>query len=133
MFDIAKVHESKVDAAGNDLTGSIAEVPEPGIVQLTFTHPRYVSLSIESQFVGHQFDDDLNVAAIFPDIPEKTEVRLPRYNVTNFTASRTLNRNVDVFFGVQNLFDTVYYVGTNPATIGTPMLINGGIRLKVGR
>ena len=39
--------------------------------------------------------------------------------MTNFTVSRTVNRNVDVFFGVQNLFDQVYYVGTNPTTIGT--------------
>ena len=55
---------------------------------------------------------------------------LPNYSVTNLTVSRTINRNVDVFFGVQNLFDTIYYVGTNPTTIGTPRLVNGGIRLK---
>ena len=135
VFDIAKVHESQADAAGNDLTGKyLAEVPKHrASFQLTFTHPRYVNLSIENQFVGHQFDDDLNVATILPNIPEKKEVGLPRYNVTNFTASRTVNRQVDVFFGVQNLFDTVYYVGTNPTTIGTPRLINGGIRLRVGR
>ena len=53
--------------------------------------------------------------------------------MTNFSASRTVNRNVDVFFGVQNLFGQVYYVGTNPTTIGTPRLVNGGVRLKVGR
>lgn len=135
VFDIAKVHESKVDAAGNDLTGKyLAEVPKHrASFQLAFTHPRYVNLSIENQFVGHQFDDDLNVAAIFPTIPDKREVGLPAYSVTNLTASRTVSRNVDVFFGVQNLFDTVYYVGTNPTTIGTPRLVNGGIRLRVGR
>lgn len=135
VFDIAKVHESKVDAAGNNLTGKyLAEVPKHrASFQLTFTHPRYVTLSIENQFVGHQFDDDLNVAAIFPTIPDKREVGLPAYSVTNITASRRVSRNVDVFFGVQNLFDTVYYVGTNPTTIGTPRLVNGGIRLRVGR
>ena len=58
---------------------------------------------------------------------------LPKYSVTNLTLSRTINRNVDLFFGVQNLFDTLYYVGTNPTTIGTPRLVNGGIRLSVGR
>jgi outer membrane receptor protein involved in Fe transport len=51
----------------------------------------------------------------------------------NLSVSRTINRSVDVFFGVQNLFDTLYYVGTNPTTIGTPRLVNGGIRLSVGR
>jgi len=135
VFDIAKVHESKVDAAGNDLTGKyLAEVPKHrASFQLTFTHPRYLNVSIENQFVGHQFDDDLNVAAIFPTIPGKREVGLPAYSVTHFSASRTVSRNADVFFGVQNLFDTVYYVGTIPTTIGTPRLVNGGVRLRVGR
>ena len=58
---------------------------------------------------------------------------LPKYNVFNFTLSRTVNRTVDLFFGVQNLFNVTNYVGTNPTTIGTPRLVNGGIRLKVGR
>jgi outer membrane receptor protein involved in Fe transport len=58
---------------------------------------------------------------------------LPAYSVTNLTLARTLNPNIDLFFGVQNLFGTLYYVGTNPTTIGTPRLVNGGIRLKVGR
>jgi outer membrane receptor protein involved in Fe transport len=66
-------------------------------------------------------------------VPGKTEVGLPAYSVTNVTVARTVNRNLDVFFGVQNLFDTLYYVGTNPTTIGTPRLVNGGIRLSVGR
>jgi len=100
---------------------------------VTFTHPRYFNLAIENQFVGHQFDDDQNIAVIFALIPDKREVGLPGYSITNMTLSRTINRNVDVFFGVQNLFGTVYYVATNPTLIGTPRLVNGGIRLKVGR
>jgi len=135
VFDIAKVHESKADAAGNDLTGKyLAEVPKHrASFQVTFTHPRYVTVSFESEFVGHQFDDDLNIAAIFPTIPDRREVGLPAYGVANVTASRAVSRNVDVFFGVQNLFDTVSYVGTNPTTMGTPRLVNGGVRLRVGR
>jgi outer membrane receptor protein involved in Fe transport len=135
VFDIAKVHESKVDAAGNDLTGRyLAEVPKNRVsFQLTYTNPRYLNVAIENQFVGHQFDDDLNTVAIFPAIADKRVVGLPKYNVTNLTLARTVNRNVDVFFGVQNLFDTTYYVGTNPTTIGTPRLVNGGLRLRVGR
>ena len=135
VFDIAKVHESKVDAAGNDLTGKyLAEVPKHRVsFQVNYTNPRYFNFAIDNQFVGHQFDDDLNTAAILPGIPDKTEVGLPKYSVTNLTVARTVNRNVDVFFGVQNLFGTTYYVGTNPTTIGTPRLVNGGIRLSVGR
>ena len=135
VFDVAKVHESIPDAAGNDLTGKyLAEVPKHrASFQVNFIHPKYVNLSLDTEFVGRQFDDDLNVATIFPGIAGKTEIGLPGYGVTNFSASRTVNPNVDVFFGVQNLFGQVYYVGTNPTTIGTPRLVNGGVRLKVGR
>jgi iron complex outermembrane receptor protein len=135
VFDIAKVHEATTDVAGVNLTGKyLAQVPKHRVsFQVTFTHPRFLNFAIDNQFVGHQFDDDQNVAVILPNVPGETEVGLPAYSVTNFTASRTINRNVDVFFGVQNLFNTTYYVGTNPTTIGTPRLVNGGIRLRVGR
>ena len=135
VFEIAKVHESKVDASGTDLTGKyLAQVPKNRVsLGLNYTNPRLVNVAVENQFVGHQFDDDLNTATIFSTIPDKREVGLPKYNVLNFTVSRTINRTVDVFFGVQNLFNITYFVGTNPTTIGTPRLVNGGIRLKVGR
>ena len=135
VFDIAKVHESVPDAANVDLTGKyLPEVPKHrASFQVSFTHPKYVNVALDTEFVGMQFDDDQNVAQIFPLIPGKAQVGLPGYSVTDFTVSRTINRNVDVFFGVQNLFGKVYYVGTNPTTIGTPRLVNGGIRLRVGR
>jgi outer membrane receptor protein involved in Fe transport len=135
VFEIAKVHESKVDAAGNDLTGKyLAQVPKNRVsFSVNYTDPRFVNVAIENQFVGHQFDDDLNTSVILPGVAGKTEVGLPAFNVTHFTISRNINRVVDVFFGVQNLFNVTYYVGTNPTTIGTPRLVNGGIRLKVGR
>jgi outer membrane receptor protein involved in Fe transport len=135
LFNIAKVHEAETDIQGVNLTGRyLAEVPKHrASFQLTFTHPKYFNLAVENQFVGHQFDDDQNVAVIFASIPDKREIGLPGYNITNLTLSRTINRNVDVFFGVQNLFGTVYYVATNPTLIGTPRLANGGIRLRVGR
>ncbi len=135
VFDIAKVHEAPVDATGFDLTGKyLAEVPKHrASFQVTYTDPRFVNIAIENQFVGHQFDDDRNEAVIFSNLASRREIGLPAYNVTNFTVSRTINRNVDFFAGVQNLFGTTYYVGTNPTTIGTPRLVNGGIRLKVGR
>jgi outer membrane receptor protein involved in Fe transport len=135
VYDLAKVHESVPDAVGNDLTGKyLAQVPKHRVsFAVNYSHPRYVNVSFDTEYSSMQFDDDLNVATIFPTIPAKTEVGLPAYAVANFSVSRTMNRNVDVFFGVQNLFDAVYYVGTNPTTIGTPRLVNGGVRLKVGR
>jgi outer membrane receptor protein involved in Fe transport len=135
LFDYAKVHESKVDAAGNDLTGKyLAQVPKNRLsFQVNYTNPRLVNIAVDSQFIGHQYDDDLNMAQILPGVPDKRETGLPGYNVLNLTVARTINRTVDVFVGVQNLFNITYYVGTNPTTIGTPRLVNGGIRLKVGR
>lgn len=44
--------------------------------------------------------------------------------------TRTFNRHFDVYLGVQNLFDTEYIVGTLPTTIGSPRLVNGGVRLR---
>jgi len=135
VFDIAKVHEAPVDITGFDLTGKyLAEVPKHrASFQVTYTNRRYVNVAIENQFIGHQFDDDQNLAVIFPLIPDKREVGLPGYSVTNLTISRTINRSVDIFVGAQNLFGTEYYVATNPTLIGTPRLVNGGIRLRVGR
>jgi outer membrane receptor protein involved in Fe transport len=135
VFDIAKVHEAVPDITGASLEGKyLAEVPKHrASFQVTFGHPRFLNMSLESQFVGHQFDDDQNVARILPNVPDKTEIGLPAYNVTNLTASRTISRNLDIFAGVQNLFGTLYYVGTMPTTIGTPRLVNGGIRVRIGR
>jgi outer membrane receptor protein involved in Fe transport len=130
VFDVAKVHESIPDLKGKYL----AEVPKHRTsFQMSYTNPKTFNAAVDVEYVGMQFDDDLNVATILPGVSGKTKVGLPGYAVVNFTASRTINRNVDVFIGAQNLFDTIYYVGTNPTTIGTPRLVNGGIRLNVGR
>ena len=56
--------------------------------------------------------------------------RLPGFVLADFMLSRTLHRNLDLFFGVQNLFDEEYFVGTLPTTIGSPRLINGGVRIR---
>jgi iron complex outermembrane receptor protein len=135
VFDIAKVHEAATDIAGVNLTGKyLAEVPKHrASFSATYTNPRFLNLAFENQFIGHQFDDDQNIAEILPRVSGRNVIGLPGYSVTNITASRTVNRNVMIFFGVQNLFGKTYYVGTNPTTIGTPRLVNGGIRLSVGR
>jgi iron complex outermembrane receptor protein len=134
VFDNAKVHRSTPDAQNVDLTGKyLAEVPRHrASLQVSFTHPKFVNVALDTQFLSMQFDDDQNIAKIFPGTARE-QIGLPGYSVTNLTASRTLHRQVDLFFGVQNLFGKLYYVGTLPTTIGTPRLVNGGIRLKVGR
>jgi outer membrane receptor protein involved in Fe transport len=39
-------------------------------------------------------------------------------------------RNLEVFFGVQNLLDKEYYVQLLPTTIGSPRLVSGGVRVS---
>jgi outer membrane receptor protein involved in Fe transport len=59
-----------------------------------------------------------------------TDPGLPKYAVVDLIASRAIGRNLEIFFGVQNLFDQQYFVSTLPTTIGTPRLANGGVRLR---
>jgi len=63
-------------------------------------------------------------------VPGFTDPGLPKYTLADFMVSRTLHHNLDAFFGVQNLFDREYFVGTLPTTIGSPRLVNGGVRIK---
>jgi outer membrane receptor protein involved in Fe transport len=125
LYNQAKVTENDQNQA---LVGLfLPQVPEHrGSFQIAYTDPRYVDLSLGVQFIGRQFDDELNVRTIGGE----TTPGLPRFAVVDFMASRALAGAIDVFFGVQNLFDKEYYVGTNPTLIGTPRLVNGGLRVR---
>jgi len=135
LFERARVHRGVPDATGLDLTGRyLAQVPRHrASFEVTYTNPALAIVSLEHQFVGHQFDDDQNQARILPGVPARTVIGLPGFHMTNLTVTRGLTRAASVFAGAQNLFGTEYYVGTNPTTIGTPRLVNVGIRIQVGR
>jgi outer membrane receptor protein involved in Fe transport len=89
-------------------------------VHVTYSNAKIATVGFGVQAIGAQFDDDLNT-------PSRL---LPKYGVADLTASKTIVRNVDVFFGVQNLFDKEYIVMTLPTTTGSPRLINVGARLR---
>jgi len=119
VYDHATVKENNSNPAvvGNFLP----QVPQNrGSVQGAYSDPKLVTAAVDVQFVGSQYDDDLNT-------PSRL---LPKYSVTNFTLSRTIVKGLDVFFGMQNVFNTVYNVATLPTTIGTPRLYNGGVRIR---
>ena len=40
------------------------------------------------------------------------------------------SRTFQVFVGAQNLTNKVYFVQTNPSTVGTPRLVTGGVRIR---
>jgi outer membrane receptor protein involved in Fe transport len=97
--------------------------------QVAYTNPSLVNIGFGIQYLGRQFDDDLNQRVV----PGETEPGLPGYAIVDVTASRSIMRNLDVFFGIQNLLDEKYIVGTLPTTIGTPRFAHVGFRLRFGR
>jgi outer membrane receptor protein involved in Fe transport len=136
MFDDAKVTDGGVANAA--LVGKfVQQVPRHrGSLQAAYSSSKYASVALGVQFVGLQYNDDLNVNFIPPATLTEAGydaalgAGLPGYAVVDLTASRDLGRNLQVFFGVQNVLDKDYFVQTNPSTIGTPRLVNGGVRVR---
>jgi outer membrane receptor protein involved in Fe transport len=125
VYNDARVREF---TANPTLVGKyLAQVPKHrGSVQVAYVNPRYVTVVAGVEAVGRQFDDDQNSRVV----PGYSEPGLPAYALVGVTATRALGRNVEVFFGVQNLFDQAYYVGTLPTTTGTPRFASGGLRVR---
>ena len=125
LFNIAKVTENDANPA---LVGLyLPQVPKHrGSASLSYSNPRYLNVAVMGTFFGRQYDDDLNTRTK----PGETEPGLPPYGILDMSASRDFGRNLQVFFGVQNLFDQEYYVQLQPTTIGSPRLINGGVRVR---
>jgi outer membrane receptor protein involved in Fe transport len=99
----------------------LQQVPENrGSIQISYSNARIASVGFDVQFIGAQFDDDLNT-------PSRL---MPKYETVSLTLSRRFLKNVDAFLGVQNLFDKQYIVQTLPTTIGSPRLVNGGLRIR---
>jgi outer membrane receptor protein involved in Fe transport len=125
LFNSAKVREFATNPA---LVGlSLPQVPKHrGSVNVAYSNPRVITASLTAFFYGRQFDDDLNARTR----PGASEPGLPGYGTVEISALRQIGRNLDVFFGVQNLFDKEYFVGFAPTTIGSPRLVNGGLRVR---
>jgi outer membrane receptor protein involved in Fe transport len=120
VYDQARVTENPSNPALIDKW--LPQVPEHrGSFRLAYSNPRLLTASIGAQFVGSQFDDDLNTASR----------QLPKYALVDILASRAVSRNLDLFAGVQNLFDEEYFVGTLPTTVGSPRLVTGGVRVRL--
>jgi outer membrane receptor protein involved in Fe transport len=134
-------NEAKVTDGGvvnEALVGKyLPQVPRHrGSLQVAYSDPKYAIVAFSVQFVGRQFNDDQNVNFIPVETltaegyAADTPAGLPGYSSMDLTVARDIGPNLQVFFGVQNLADTVYFVQTNPSTIGTPRLVNGGVRIR---
>jgi outer membrane receptor protein involved in Fe transport len=128
LFNIAKVTEYSAAPPNPSLVGLyLPQVPKHrGSLSFSYSSPRYATVSVVGTFFGRQFDDDLNVATK----PGETEPGLPPYGIVDLSVSRAIGRNLDVFFGLQNLLDQEYYVQFAPTTTGSPRLVHGGIRVR---
>jgi outer membrane receptor protein involved in Fe transport len=136
VYDQAKVTDGGV--ANTALVGKfLPQVPEHrGSLQVAYSNPKYASIAVSVQAMSLQYNDDLNINFIpAPTLAEAgyssfTGPGLPGYASVDFTALRDVGHNLQVVFGVQNLFDQVSFVQTNPSTTGTPRLVNGGVRVR---
>ena len=136
LYNNAKVTDGGATNAA--LVGKfLPQVPmNRGSVRVAYANPKYASVVFGLQFFGAQFDDDQNVRAVpaaalsGAGYPVSAAPGLPKYTVADLTASRTLGRNLELFFGVQNILDRQYFVGTLPTTVGSPRLVNGGVRIR---
>ena len=115
----------------------LAQVPKHrGSAQVSYAHPKIVNVALSVQFQGLQYNDDQNVnfipvaTLVEAGYDADTGVGLPGFAAVDVSASRSVGRHFELFVGAQNLFDQVYFVQTNPSTIGTPRLINAGLRVR---
>jgi outer membrane receptor protein involved in Fe transport len=122
VYDQARVTENPTNTI---LVGRfLPQVPvHRGSVRVSYANARLATIAASVQFLGSQFDEDLNLATR----------RLPKYTIADLTASRALGRNLEIFVAVQNLFDAEYFVGTLPTTVGAPRFVSGGFRLRMAR
>jgi vitamin B12 transporter len=136
VYDQAKVTDGGVNTA---LVGKwVPQVPlHHGTAQVSYSNPRYATVALALQAMSLQYNDDLNVNFIptatlaAAGYDSFTGPGLPGYTSVDLTVLRDVGRNLQVFFGAQNLLDRDYFVQTNPSTIGTPRLINVGVRVRL--
>jgi outer membrane receptor protein involved in Fe transport len=136
VYDEAKVSDGGVANAA--LVGKyVPQVPlHHATFQVAYSNPRYASIALSMQAVSLQYNDDQNVnfipAATLAEAGYDTFTGpgLPGYASVDLTVLRDLGRSLQVFFGAQNLLNQVSFVQTNPSTIGTPRLVNGGVRVR---
>ncbi|MEN3337573.1 MAG: hypothetical protein V7647_1249 [Acidobacteriota bacterium] len=121
VYDQAHVTENP---ANRILVGRfLPQVPvHRASLRASYANTRLATIAAGVQFLGSQFDEDLNL----------TTRRLPKYTVADITASRALGRNLEIFLAVQNLLNAEYVVGTLPTTVGAPRFVSGGFRLRAG-
>jgi outer membrane receptor protein involved in Fe transport len=145
MYDQAKVTDGgTVNAAlATNCPGNpgqscfIPQVPvHRGSFQVAYNNPRYVNASLTVMASALQYNDDQNLQFIPATTlahfgySTSTTAGLPGYATADLLVSKDFGERLQVFFGAQNLTNKVYFVQTNPSTVGTPRLVNVGVVIR---
>jgi len=116
---------------------ALAQVPRNrGSLQVAYSNARVVNVTLAFQFVGLQYNDDQNLQFIpaatlaAAGYDKVVTAGLPGYTSVDLMLSRDLGERFQVFAGAQNLTNKVYFVQTNPSTVGTPRMVNVGVRVR---
>jgi outer membrane receptor protein involved in Fe transport len=137
VYDNAKVVDG--GPANAALNGKwLQQVPENrGSFQVAYANAKYATVTLGVQIVGLQYNDDLNVNFIPPATLASAgydsngyPAGLPGFTSVDLNVAHNFTPNIQAFFGMQNMLNKTYFVQTNPSTIGTPRLVNVGMRVR---
>ena len=90
--------------------------------QAEYSNPRFLTASLQFRSASSQFDDDQNL------------FRLSGFATVDAFVSRKLGHNFNVFFAIENLFDSRIESGRTPVlTIASPRTARLGLRIRFGK
>jgi iron complex outermembrane recepter protein len=90
-------------------------------VSVGYDDPTLLTVSAQLNYIGLEYEDALNT------------LPMAQVFLVNALAAWHINPMLDVFLGVENLFNTEYLVGrAGVDTVGQPRFIHGGVRLRLG-
>lgn len=86
-----------------------------------WSDPRFANVLAQVRYVGSQFEDDQN------------QQKMGEAWIVDLFLSRAMTPRLDVFFAIENLLDRQYLVGkAGIDTIGQPLFVHGGLRVRAG-
>lgn len=89
--------------------------------QTRYSNPSYLTLALQARASSSQFDDDQNLFALDP------------FFTLDAFLSRRITSRLEAFVAAENIFNQRYTVGRTPVrTIGPPLLLRAGFRLRLG-
>jgi outer membrane receptor protein involved in Fe transport len=90
-------------------------------LQARYSKPSHWTVALQGRVSGAQFEDDRN------------ELKLDRYFTLDALLARAITSSLEMFAAAENLFNQRYAIGRTPVrTIGPPLLVNFGLRLRLG-